>query len=125
MTLALSSSHPPSRTTAAERHTQGHQHASRAHQSLRNSLPPRVLSFPSYHFGVAEAPQRVRILGPSTPVRGNSLQFGTGGKAVFQRFLANVRVQGAVGVGIGPFPRCGPVGVGHGRWAKAFAKVSQ
>jgi len=74
-----------------------------------------TLSFLSYHLGVAEAPQRVWILAPSMPGRGNSLKLGTGGKAVFQSFLGNVRVQGAVSIGIGPFQRCGRVGVGHGR----------
>ena len=83
--------------------------------TLRNSLPPFRLSFPSYHFGVAEAPQRVSILAPGTPGGSNSLQFGTAGKAIFQRFLGNVRMQSAVGVGIRPCPRCGRVGVGHGR----------
>src|SRR4029077_2692929 len=74
-----------------------------------------ALSFLSYHLGVAEAPQRVWILAPSTPGRGNSLKIGTGGKVVFQTFLGNGRVQGAVSIGIGPFPRCGRVAVGHGR----------
>ena len=80
-------------------------------------VPPRSyrLSFPSHYLGVAEAPQCVWILAPGMPGRSNSLQLGTGGKAVFQSFLCNVRVQRAVSVGIRPFARCGRVGVGHGR----------
>ena len=37
---------------------------------------------------MGETPQCVWILAPGTPGSGNSLQFGTGGNAVFQRFTA-------------------------------------
>jgi hypothetical protein len=89
-----------------------------------SGLPPiSSLSFPRHHFGVSEAPKCVWILAPDTPGTGDCLQFGTGGNAIFQRFLGNVGVQRAVGIGIGPFPRCGRVGVGHGRCCNAsFSK---
>ena len=89
--------------------------AFRTHQRCAAVFRHFALSFPSHYLGVAEAPQCVWILAPSMPGRSNSLQLGTGGKAVFQSFLCNVRVQSAVSVGIRPFARCGRVGVGHGR----------
>jgi hypothetical protein len=87
-----------------------------------SGLPPiSSLSFPRHHFGVSEAPKCVWILAPGTPGTGDCLQFGTGGNAT--GFLGNVGVQRAVGIGVGPFPRCGRVGVGHGRCCNAsFSK---
>jgi hypothetical protein len=57
--------------------------AFRAHQRCTAVFRHFALSFPSHYLGVAEAPQCVWILAPAMPGRSNSLQLGTGGKAVF------------------------------------------
>src|SRR6516162_9503448 len=77
--------------------------------------PISSLSFPRHHFGLGEAPRRVRMLAPRTPGSSDIFQLRTRGNAIFHRFFRNAGVQCPVGIGIGPFPRCGRIRVGNRR----------